>query len=316
MAESVEDHHMELIDFLGKGPTEIVDPRPTVEEETDCGEYIRRLISFHVEAEEVGYGYLLLPKAFSAPLPLVICPHQTKASGKDCPTGLDPKEDPQYHYAVHLVRQGFACFAPDDFVAGRRLKPGQKPYDTFDLHQRWPAWTAVGKSLWDLQRAVDFLVKYDFIDSSRIGATGHSLGGHDSLILAAFDQRIRAAAINCGAPLLKTDPRRKEWARTDDHDYVYFQTLRKYMDRPETLPFDFDLVAMAVAPRALLMIHALNDEYFHNTAAWLEASGRISDHFNAAGRPEAFATYFHRKGHCFPAEARALAYEWLNAHLS
>jgi len=306
---------MELIDFLGKGPTEIVEPRPKVEDETDCGEYVRRLISYRLEADDMGWAYLFLPKAFSGPRPLVLCPHPTRAVGKDCPAGLDPKY-PELAYAVHLVQRGFVCFAPDDFVAGQRLKPGQKPYDTFDLHQRWPEWTAVGKSLWDLQRALDFLVQYDFVDSSRIGATGHSLGGHDSLILAAFDPRIRAAAINCGVPILKAEPRRKEWARADDHDYVYYQTLRKYMDRPETLPFDFDQVAMAVSPRALLMIHALNDEYFHNAAAWLAASGRVSDNFTAAGNPEVFAAYFHRKGHSFPAEARALAYEWLTVHLA
>ncbi|MFA5865718.1 MAG: prolyl oligopeptidase family serine peptidase [Phycisphaerae bacterium] len=306
---------MALIDFLGKGPTEIIDPRPKVEQETDHGDYIRRLITYRVEAEDQGYGYLLLPKTFSAPFPLVICPHGTKASGKDWPAGLDPKEDLQLHYAVHLVREGFACFAPDDFVAGQRLKPGQHPYDTFELHQRWPEWTAAGKSLWDLQRAVDFLVRYDFIDSSRIGAIGHSLGGHDSLILAAFDQRIRAAVINCGVALLRTEPCRKEWARTNDHDFVYYQTLRKYMDHPESLPFDFDRMAMAVSPRALLMIHALNDEYMQGNAVWLEASGRISDHFDKAGQPEVFAAYFHRQGHCFPAEVRALAYEWLKKYL-
>lgn len=306
---------MELIDYLGKGPTEIVDPQPEIENEIDCGEYLRRLISYHVEADDVGYGYLLLPKKVSSPLPLLICPHQTQAAGKDCPAGLAPKEDAQYHYAVHLVRQGFACFAPDDFVAGQRLKPGRNPYDTFELHQRWPHWTAAGKSLWDLQRALDFLIKYDFIDAKRIGAIGHSLGGHDSLILAAFDRRIRAAVINCGVALLKTEPKRREWARLNDHDYVYYQTLRSYMDRPETLPFDFDLAAMAVSPRALLMIHALNDQYMQNNAGWLEATGRISDHFNRAGKPEAFAAYFHRQGHCFPAEVRALAYEWLKENL-
>jgi cephalosporin-C deacetylase-like acetyl esterase len=306
---------MELIEFLGKGPTERVDPQPKVEEEVDCEDYIRRLITYRVEAEDLGYGYLLLPKTFSAPLPLIICPHGTKASGKNWPTGLDPKEDPQLNYAVHLVHEGFACFAPDDFVAGQRLTAGQHPYDTFNLHQRRPQWTAAGKSLWDLQRAVDFLVRYDFIDSSRIGAIGHSLGGHDSLILAAFDRRIKAAVINCGVALLRTEPRRNEWARTDEHDYVYYQTLRKYLDHPENLPFDFDRVAMAVAPRALLMIHALNDEYMLANAGWLEATGRISDHFDKAGQPGAFAAYFHRQGHSFPAEVRALAYEWLKRHL-
>jgi len=303
-----------LCDILGSGPSAVVDPAPRTEKQEDCGSHIRRLVSYQVEADDRAYAWLLIPRTMiQGPRPLIMCPHQTKTFGKDGPVGL--ADDPQYHYALHLVERGFVCFAPDEFPAGQRLRRGQKAYDTSFFYQKWPDWSAAGKALWDLQRALDFLVKYDFGDTSRIGAIGHSLGGHDSMVLAAFDTRIKAAVINCGATLLRTDPQRTEFARTDDHDYVYYKRLRPYVNDPEHLPYDFDKLAMLIAPRALLMIHALNDEYLQGTAGWFDASREVSDYYTRLGKPGNFSVHFHRQTHCFPPEARALAYTWLDRQL-
>ena len=37
------------------------------------------------------------------------------------------------------------------------------------------------------------------VDAQRIGAMGHSLGGHGAIFLAAYDERVKAAAGNCSA---------------------------------------------------------------------------------------------------------------------
>ena len=47
-------------------------------------------------------------------------------------------------------------------------------------------------------RALDLLQTLPRVDPARIGSIGHSLGGHNTLFLAAFDQRIKAAVSNCG----------------------------------------------------------------------------------------------------------------------
>ena len=301
-----------LLDMLGRGPQKTVDPDVVIEPPTDGGDHIRSRVSYWVDEGDRGHAWLLCPKK-KGKFPLVLCPHQTKAFGKDGPVGL--ADEPQYHYALDLVRRGFACFAPDEFCAGERLSPGEKAYDTTKFYQRWPEWSAVGKSLWDLQRAMDFLVTWDFIDTDRIGAIGHSLGGHSSLLLAAFDPRIRAAATCAGVPILRTEPRRREYSRTNPAEYIYCPRLRPYLDHPETLPFDYDDIAKRVAPRSLLMIHALNDEYTPGNAAWLDASQGISEQYAKINHPENFAVYFHNQGHCFPPEARSLAMEWLVKHL-
>jgi cephalosporin-C deacetylase-like acetyl esterase len=316
MSESMNAASLNLdgvVKMLGEGPTKIVDPQVMIDRETDCGDHFRSRVSYWVDEDDRGYAWLLQPKK-KGKFPLVLCPHQTKVFGKDGPVGL--ADEPQYHYALDLVRQGFVCFAPDEFCAGERLKPSQKAYDTSEFYQRWPEWSAVGKSLWDLQRAVDFLVTLNFIDADRIGEIGHSLGGHSSLLLAAFDSRVKAAVVCTGVPILRTEPRRWEYSRTDPAEYIYYPRLRPYLDHPETLPFDYDEIAKMIAPRSLLMILPLNDEYTPGNAGWLEASRGISEYYAKKNHPENFATYFHNQGHCFPPEAREMAYEWLMKHLT
>jgi cephalosporin-C deacetylase-like acetyl esterase len=301
-----------LWEMLGQGPTKTVDPQVTIDHETDCGDHWRSRVSYWVDEGDRGFAWLLQPRK-KGTYPLVLCPHQTRAFGKDGPAGL--ADEPAYHYALDLVRQGVVCFAPDEFCAGERLGPGEKAYDTTKFYRRWPKWSAVGKSLWDLRRALDFLVTWDFIDADRIGVIGHSLGGHSSLLLAAFDPRITVAVVCTGIPLLRTEPRRWEYARTDPAEYIYYPRLRPYLEHPETLVFDYDEIAQQVAPRVLLLILALNDEYTPGNAGWLDATRGIREHYAATNHPEHFGVYFHNQGHCFPPEARALAQGWLKKHL-
>ncbi|NLP11374.1 prolyl oligopeptidase family serine peptidase, partial [bacterium] len=51
--------------------------------------------------------------------------------------------------------------------------------------------------IWDGIRAVDYLVSRPEVDAKRIGITGRSGGGTQSAYIAAFDDRIRAAAPEC-----------------------------------------------------------------------------------------------------------------------
>jgi hypothetical protein len=55
---------------------------------------------------------------------------------------------------------------------GERIPPGEIRYDTRWFYQRHPEWSVVGKNVWDIMRAVDFLHTLDFIDTSRIACTG------------------------------------------------------------------------------------------------------------------------------------------------
>lgn len=58
--------------------------------------------------------------------------------------------------------------------------------------------------VWDMQRALDYLVSRPEVDAERLGCIGHSLGGQQTLFLAALDPRLRAAVSSCGFASMKT----------------------------------------------------------------------------------------------------------------
>lgn len=110
------------------------------------------------------------------------------------------------HVILNLVRKGFIVFAFDPVGQGERLEyfqpqegtsavggptrehsyPGAQGFITGSSQARY--------MIWDGIRAVDYLLTRDEIDPARIGITGRSGGGTQSAYIAAFDERIHAAA--------------------------------------------------------------------------------------------------------------------------
>lgn len=98
------------------------------------------------------------------------------------------------------------------------------------------------KGIFNHRRCVDFLSALKFVDANRIGVIGHSLGGHNAIFLAAFDERLKVIVSSCG------------WCPF--HDYyggnIKGWTSDRYMPRlrdvyelnPDKVPFDFyELIA-------------------------------------------------------------------------
>ena len=54
------------------------------------------------------------------------------------------------------------------------------------------------KAIWDNMRALDYLQTLPFVQTNAFGAIGHSLGGHNGIYTAMFDDRIRAVVSSCG----------------------------------------------------------------------------------------------------------------------
>ena len=95
-----------------------------------------------------------------------------------------------------LAREGFVVLSPDAIGAGERgSQPGAFEYHGF--HQGTSLFsvgeTILGTQLNDNMRGVDFLQSLDYVDGQRIGATGASGGGNQTLWLSALDPRIKAS---------------------------------------------------------------------------------------------------------------------------
>ncbi|MCC6443547.1 MAG: prolyl oligopeptidase family serine peptidase [Armatimonadetes bacterium] len=50
---------------------------------------------------------------------------------------------------------------------------------------------------------IDYLESLPYVDRSRVGVIGHSMGGESSAFLAAMDDRIAAAVPSCAFTLMR-----------------------------------------------------------------------------------------------------------------
>jgi len=275
-----------------------------------AGVYERRLISYRVEEDERAHAYLAVPLKRTGKLPAVVALHGTFKQGKERAAGL--MDNPEKAYLDHLARRGYVVIAPDHFVAGHRVPP-DGAYDTGRFHAKHPNWTAVGKFTYEHSIAVDVLLSLDVVDGGRIGALGHSLGGHGTFFLAAYDSRIKAAASNCSASFFRHNSGVEHWSR--DHWYVYFKPIRAGLLRGELPEIDFHEIISLIAPRAFLDLSALNDGHPLTQRQRVLMNLKIMDVYELEKAPGNFAFYVHGRGHSVKHESRELMYGWMDAHL-
>ena len=238
-----------------------------VEREWDGGGFRIQYISYQVEADERAHAYVAFPYG---PVPAdgfpgVVCLHGTSNWGARRTLGLPPEPgDPGADkapvdgkdYARQLVCRGYVTISPEHFCSAARM-PREGPYDTAVFYRKHPNWSAVGKYVQDSRIACSVLAARPEVDAARLGVTGHSLGGHGSIWLAAYDDRIRCAAPSCSGYTFRENPEPLHWSR--DHWYVYFPQLRDVFLSGRTVQCDFHEMMALIAPRPLLERFALND---------------------------------------------------------
>jgi predicted dienelactone hydrolase len=98
------------------------------------------------------------------------------------------------------------------------------------------------------------------VDPDRIGAIGHSLGGHNTLFVGAFDSRLKVLVSSCGFC---------SFGRYYGGDLTGW-SHKGYMPRiadvyhkdPKKMPFDFTEVLATLAPRPVFINAPLRDANF------------------------------------------------------
>ncbi len=274
------------------------------------GIYRRQLISYQVEKDERAHAFLGVPLNLRGPSPAIVALHGTYAYGKQRAAGLI--ENPDKAYLDHLCRRGYVVIAPDHFVAGHRI-PTEGPYDTTAFYKKHPKWTAVGKFTYEHSIAIDVLQSLKEVNPEKIGVLGHSLGGHGSMFLAAYDERIQAAAGNCSASFFRQNLRAEAWAR--NHWYIYFKHIRPGLLKGELPPIDFHEIMALVAPRAYLDLSGLNDGDPLTQRQRILMLLKVMDVYELEKVPQNFAFFVHGKGHSVAHESRELMYAWMDSNL-
>jgi dipeptidyl aminopeptidase/acylaminoacyl peptidase len=155
------------------------------------------------------------------------------------------------------TKRGFAVLAFYQIGFSTRVR------DARFFYQRYPKWSLLGKMVADTRAAVDAVAALEAVDSSRICLVGYALGAKVGLITAAFNDRVKGVAAVCGVdPLrLSTAEKGTEGVRQYSHLHGLLPRLGYYVGQENPLPFDFDEVLAAIAPRRVLIVAPTLDRY-------------------------------------------------------
>ncbi len=269
------------------------------QEKTD--KYLRQKIHYTPEPGDRVPAWLLIPNQLSADRQsaAMLCLHQTIPIGKDEPAGLGGKAS--LHYAHELAERGYVCIVPD--------YPSFGEY-TYDFKTQGAHYASGSmKAIWNNLRAVDLLVSLPYVDKDHIGVIGHSLGGHNSLFTAVFDDRLKAVVTSCGYTPFHHYYQGKVAGWTSDR---YMPRIRDvYGNDPDKLPFDFYEVLAAIAPRGVYSCSPKHDNNFE-IAGVEKAVAEASKVYKLLGASEMLILDAPDAEHDFPAAQRRLAYAWLD----
>lgn len=267
----------------------------------DFPTFTRERITYVSEPGDRVPAYLLKPKRLKSRVPAMLCLHQTIPLGAGEPAGMGGNRD--LHYAQELAERGYVTLAPD--------YPGFGGYQ-FDAYQHGYKSTTM-KGIWNHICAVDLLRSLPEVSPDRIGCIGHSLGGHNTLFVGAFDTRIRVLVSSCGF----TSFRKYYGGNLAGWSQQRYMPLiaEKYGNNPARMPFDFSDVLAVLAPRPVFINAPLHDANF-------DVSG-VRDCVTAAR--QIYVRIFHAgnrlmvvhpdAAHSFPPAARRAAYAFIDRWL-
>ncbi|MCA8989201.1 MAG: alpha/beta fold hydrolase, partial [Planctomycetaceae bacterium] len=212
-----------------------------------------------------------------------------------------PRENRQY--GLELAQRGYVVLCPD------YPSFGDYPYD-FGADEYV---SGTMKGIFNHIRCIDYLISRDEVDAERIGVIGHSLGGHNAMYVAAFDERVKVIVSSCG------------W--TPFHDYYagnitgwtsdrYMPLLKtKYELNPDRVPFDFYEVVAALAPRPFYSSSPLKDANFDYRGVQ-KAEKEARKVYELLGAADQLVVRYPDCEHDFPVENRNEAYAILDRHLN
>jgi dienelactone hydrolase len=269
------------------------------------GEGFKRLtISYVLGAgsrEQRVPAYLFIPDAAAAGkrLPGIIALHPTSKIGKGEAAGLG---QPHGRYGIELAQRGYVVLCPD--------YPSFGDYACDFSDPAFASGTMLGIA--GHMRGVDLLQSLPQVDPERIGAIGHSLGGHNAMFLAAFDPRVKVVVSSCG------------WTPFADYygGNLTGWTSNRYMPRikdvyhldPKAVPFDFYEVAAALAPRPFFSNSPLRDANF-DVKGVRKAEPEVRKVYQLLGAPDAFKVVHPDCAHDFPLDVREEAYRFIDSAL-
>jgi len=271
-----------------------------IEETVQMDGFKRIKLSFLVEPGHRLHSYLFVPTDLKAgeKRAAVLALHPTWPLGKGDTAGLSGRKNRSY--GLELAQRGYVVMVPD------YPSFGEDSTYNFDT-DRYISGTM--KGIYNHIRCVDYLCSLSYVDSSRIGVIGHSLGGHNAMFVGVFDPRLKVIVSSCG------------W--TPFHNYkggnIAGWTSKRYMPLlktryhldPDKVPFDFYEIVAALAPRAFYSNSPLRDSNFdvNGVKKAIPIARKI---YELYGVPDNLQVRYPDCEHDFPPEIRRDAYRFMD----
>ncbi len=211
-----------------------------------------------------------------------------------------------FHYLGYtLALNGYVSVAIDPWGAGERTTK----HGTFEYHgaNLGASLMNVGESLMGLQitdnmRAVELLCSLPFVDPEKVGATGASGGGNQTMWLAAMDERVKAAV-----PVVSVG--------TFESYVMGHNCICEVLIDGLTFTEESGVLAL-VAPRTLMLSNGLKDcnPTFY-PSEMLRSFANAMPIFELYGASNKFSHFVFDGPHSYPPETRKAMVELFNVHL-
>ena len=233
-------------------------PKSRLVGKIDCEDYvIEKVIVESAPGVPVPCN-VYVPKSGPRRKATLIIPHGH--GGRDWPSGQNAYQ--------RFAKSGFIVLAKDGWGKQERRSTG---HETRGGHLFLTGASLMALELFDNVRCIDYLLSRSDVDPERLGMTGASGGGSQTLFCAAVEKRLAAASPTCAVTSLRSD--------LADTDMCICELLTDILTVGDHSTF----LAMAY-PRPMLVVNGIQDYMFPingarasvRDARWLYALERIA----------------------------------------
>lgn len=229
-------------------------------------------------------------------LPAVLCVHGHWKGAKQ-----DPHVQAR---CIGLAKLGFFVLAVDAFGAGERGigKALGEYHGEMVAATLWPIGKPLsGIQVYENQRAVDYLLTRPEVDGDRLGITGASGGGNQSMYAGAFDERFKAVVPVCSVG-----------------NYRAYLGAACCMCEvvPGALQFTEEWGVLSLtAPRALMIISATKDAFQFSVGEAKKSLAFVRPVYQHYGQRGKISHAIFESPHDYNQPMREAMYGWMTKHL-
>jgi dienelactone hydrolase len=243
-ADRLRRHLVDNVVFHG-WPKQWVDSPPKFEErgviETRHGYRIRKL-RFEIVPGFYSSALLYEPEHLDGTVPAIL-----NLSGHDGPLGY--AYEFKQKRCISFAKHGILALNLEWFGFGELSKEGNDHW--FAAHLDLAGANGVGLFYLEMRRGLDYLYLHPHVDRKRIGVTGLSGGGWQTIVLSSLDERVKAANPVAGFASLRSRVEVKEYGDMGDVEQSGTDFLRGS---------DYPYLVALLAPRPTLLTYNGEDD--------------------------------------------------------